>query len=197
MTNQEKVLHIRKVTMAPMGKIKGALEKTNYNVDEAMKELEKQMTKTDIADIAHRAIDATIVYSYVHNNKIGAMITMGCQTDFTAKNETFLNLAKDICIHIVSSPTVPEYVSLESIPVDKIKDLTMEYQLSIPSNKPPQVVKNIVDGKLNKFYSESCLLNQKFVKNDTITIKQLIQSVSSVVGEQIEVKKFIRMTTNG
>ena len=114
MTTQEKVKHIREITMSPMNKISKALEKSNGDVDGAIKILieEKQ---ADTTDIANRATPSSIVYSYVHNNRIGAMIVLSCQTDFVAKNELFLQLAKDICIHVVSNPVSAKYVNESDI----------------------------------------------------------------------------------
>jgi elongation factor Ts len=195
MNTQEKVIHIRKLTLAPMNKIGKALEDANGNVDEALKILYNQMTKTDIHDMINRVANARIVYSYVHNNRIGAMLVLACQTYFVAKNEQFLNLAKDICIHIVSSPNTPFYVD-ENDPGDWGFGETQKI-LSEIKDKPDAVKDKILKGRMSKYFSEVCLLHQPFVKNDKITIKELIQSVSSAVGEKIEVVKFIRMTTNG
>ncbi len=196
MTTQEKVLHIRKITMSPWSNIAAALNKCNGDVDATVKQLiaEKQ---ADATDMANRVAEASIVHGYVHNNKIGAMIVLACQTDFVAKNETFLNLAKDICMHIVSAPIAPGWVSKETLPDDLCEIWKCEFEREhADGKKPPQVVAKIVDGKLAKRLGEMCLVNQKFVKDDTKTIGQLIAEVSATLGEKIEVKKFIKVTTN-
>jgi elongation factor Ts len=193
MTNTEKVKHIRDITMSPMTKISAALAKSNWHVEEAIKILvnEKQ---TSTAEMETRVANARIVYSYVHSNRVGAMIVLACQTDFVAKNELFLNLAKDICMHIVSAPNKPYYID-ENDPGDWGIGETQRILIEI-ANKPQPIRDKIFAGKMQKYYAEVCLLHQPFVKDDKITIKQLIQSVSATLGEKIEVKKFVKVTTN-
>lgn len=116
MTNTEKVKQIREQTFSPINRINAALTKTNGDVAEAIKILiaEKQV---DANDMANRVAASAIVYSYVHNHRVGAMIVLACQTDFSAKNDVFLNLAKDICMHIVSTPVAPIYTNEQAIDV--------------------------------------------------------------------------------
>lgn len=193
MTNIEKVKHIREITMAPMNKINDALLAANGNVSEAIAILVKQR-EADVTDMANRKADSSFVYSYVHNNKVGAMIVLASQTDFVAKNELFTQLAKDICMHIVSSPTSPKYISPDDVSEMTIMDFKMIAKLEIPPNKPPQIVDKIIEGKLQKFYNDFCLLKQKFIKDDSITIQELITKVSGTVGEKIEIKQFSRLS---
>lgn len=195
MTDIEKVKKIRDITMSPMNKISVALKHADGDVDKAI-EILLQDKQADAMDMANRVASASIVHSYVHNNKIGAMIVLSCQTDFVAKNEVFLNLAKDICMHIASSPAIAHYVAPENIPVEVIGVKRNLYLAEVPTNKPESIKQKIVEGKIQKFYDEWCLINQKFVKDETVTIKQLIQSVSATVGEKIELKKFVKLTTN-
>lgn len=191
MTNTEKVKQIREQTFSPINKINAALAKTNGDVQEAIKVLiaEKQV---DANDMANRVAEASIVYSYVHNNRVGAMIVLACQTDFSAKNEIFLNLAKNICMHIVSAPVAPIYISENNIPPHDFLTVREKFFSGI-ENKPDAIKEKIVSGKLNKWYSEVCLTNQKFVKDDTKTIDQLIKEVSSTIGEKIEIKRFVKI----
>lgn len=195
MTNTEKVKHIRDITMSPINKISAALTTTDGDVDKAIALLISQK-QADATDMANRVANASIVYGYVHNNKVGAMIVLACQTDFVAKNDLFLTLAKDICMHIVSAPIQPQYIDETSIPKD-VHDAFVSECKYLCKDKPSQVMDKIVNGKLQKFYSENCLTNQKFIKDDTKTIKQLIAEASATLGEKIEVKKFIKVKTNG
>jgi elongation factor Ts len=194
MTNTEKVKKIRDITLSPFKDINEALAKANGDVDAAIKLL-VEMKQTDARDMANRVANNSIVYSYVHNNRIGAMIVLSCQTDFVAKNELFLALAKDICMHIVSAPITPLSVSIDDIP-------TVEYEkvravwLAEVANKSEQIREKIIAGKRAKFFSEVCLLNQKFIKDDTKTIEQLIASVSATLGEKVELKKFVRFSSS-
>ena len=191
MTNIEKVKQIREQTLSPINKINAALAKANGDVDAAIKILvaDKQV---DANDLANRVASASVVHSYVHNNKVGAMVVLSCQTDFSAKNELFSDLAKNICMHIVSTPTVPIYVDETSVPDDTKEAFKNEFASSC-KGKPEQIIEKIVAGKMQKWYSESCLLNQPFIKDDTKTIKQLIQDLSSTIGEKIEVKRFVKV----
>lgn len=192
MTHIEKVKHIREKTSSPMNKISDALNKSNGDVDAAIEILIKEK-QADANDMANRVANSKIVYSYVHGNRVGAMIVLACQTDFVAKNEAFLNLAKDICMHIVSTPVAPQYISKSDISGAKVIDLSNDFLRDIPVNKPDAVKEKIVQGKLNKYYSDVCLLNQPFIKNDTITVEQLIKDVSSTLGEKIEITYFVKV----
>lgn len=191
MTNVEKVKQIREQTLSPINKINAALTKSNGDVDAAIKILieEKQV---DANDLANRVASSAVVHSYVHNNRVGAMIVLACQTDFSAKNDLFANLAKDICMHIVSTPVAPKFVDETEISEETKTAFKNEFASAV-QGKPAQIVEKIVDGKMKKWYGESCLLNQPFIKDDTKTIKQLIQELSSTIGEKIEVKRFVKV----
>ena len=191
MTNTEKVKLIREKTFSPINRINAALAKTNGDVDEAIKILiaEKQ---ADANEMANRVAEASIVHSYVHNHRIGAMIVLACQTDYSAKNEMFINLAKDICMHLVSAPIVPIYTDEASVPEDIRKKWQQAYATEC-ANKPPQVVEKIVAGKMKKWYSTECLYNQTFMKDETKTVGQVIAEVSGTIGEKIEVKRFVKI----
>jgi elongation factor Ts len=195
MTLTEKVKILRDATMCPMNKINDALKQANGDVDKAKELLTKEMSKTDLAEMANRQANATIVHSYVHSSRIGAMIAIACQTDFVARNETFLQLAKDICMHIVSTPIAPEYISEAEVPAGR-KESWHNDAIRGLENKPAAVLEKIVAGKIKKQVDELCLLNQKFVKDETITVGQLIANVSAQTREKIEVKKFYRMVAS-
>ena len=192
MTNIEKVKYIRDITMSPMNKINKALEDAQGNVDKAIELLIKQK-ETTAEDMANRRADNSIVYSYVHNNKIGAMIVLACQTDFVAKNELFIQLAKDICMHIVSSPVPAIYIDDVNIPKEELDGFKIVC-IEGTSGKPQNIAEKIIMGKLNKKLDEVCLIRQNFIKDDSVIIKDLINKVSGTVGEKIEIKKFIRIS---
>lgn len=188
--NQCKI--VRQTTMAPMKDVAAALLDTKGDVDAAIELLSKKMSKGDAAAMANRSAEATIVYSYVHNYRIGAMIVIASQTDFVAKSDIFLELAKDICLHIVSSPNIPEYVSESDVPAAR-KEVWHNDAIRGLENKPQAVLDKIVVGKIKKQLDELCLLNQPFVKDDTITVQELINRVTGKLKEKIEVKSFVRM----
>jgi len=191
MTNIEKVKLIREKTFSPINRINAALAKTDGDVDAAIRILvaEKQ---ADANDMANRVAGASIVHSYVHNHRVGAMLVLACQTDFSAKNDLFLNLAKDICMHIVSTPIVPIYADEVGVPCATKKSWEEAFANECAS-KPPQIVEKIVAGKMKKWYTEICLYNQLFVKDDKKTVGQLIKEVSATIGEKIEVKRFVKI----
>lgn len=194
MTNTKKVKLLRDETLSPMNKINDALKQTDGDLAKARELLLKEMSKTDIAEMEKRTANATIVYGYVHGNRIGALLSIACQTDFTAKNEVFLQLAKDICMHIVSAPQV-NYISEKNLNPQDVADAKAQLAQGL-ENKPEAVRVKIVEGKWKKRLEEMCLLNQPFVKDDKITIEQLIATVSAQTREKIEIKKFTRMVAS-
>ena len=185
---------VRKLTLAPMNKIAAALQETSGDVDKAVELLVKQK-EVDATDLANRVANNNIVYSYVHNNRIGAMIVLSCQTDFVARNEVFLDLAKDLCIQVVSAPNIPKYISSNEVSAEDKHAWTTEFSEGL-EKKPAAIVEKIVTGKYQKRLKEVCLLEQPFVKDDTKTVNEIISGVASTVGEKIELKKFIRITAS-
>ena len=192
MTNIEQVKKVREITLAPINKINKALAETNGDVDKAIEILVKQR-EASVEDMANRKADSNFVYSYVHNNKVGAMIVLASQTDFVAKNELFTQLAKDICMHVVSNPNIAEFVDETDVP-STVKEQWSNEAVRGMEKKPPQVLEKIVQGKLNATLDKFCLVRQKFIKDDSVTINELITKVSGIVGEKIEIKQFARLS---
>ncbi|MCP4213283.1 MAG: elongation factor Ts [bacterium] len=141
---------------------------------------------------ASRATNQGAIGSYIHTNgRIGVLLELGCETDFVAKNEDFLQLRKDICMQIAAMN--PKYVSEKEIPaeiLDKEKDIYREQMKN--SGKPEKIIESIVEGKLKKFYSEVCLIHQAFFKEDKKSIDDIIAEKIHKLGENIIVKRFIR-----
>lgn len=141
---------------------------------------------------ASRATNQGVVGSYVHTNyKIGVLVEVGCETDFVAKNEDFTRFVKDVAMQIAAMD--PQYVSEKDIPEEvlaKEKEIFTE-QLK-KSGKPENIVEKIVEGKLKKLYSDICLLNQPFFKDDKTTIDGLLAEKIHKIGENIVIKRFIR-----
>lgn len=191
MTNTEKVKHIRGITFSPINKINDALARSNGDIDAAVALLVKEK-QADANEMANRTANTKIVYSYVHNNRIGAMIVLACQTDFVAKTSAFLNLAKNICMHIVSTPKAPQCVDEASADKEYVEKWRNIFLTGIDPKKPEAVKQKIVDGKMSKLLGEICLLKQPFVRDDTVTVGQLINDVSSTLGEKIEIKQFVK-----
>lgn len=141
---------------------------------------------------ATRATNQGVIGSYIHSNhRIGVLLELGCETDFVAKNDEFLNLQKDICMQIAGMNA--KYISENDIPaavIEKEKEIYRD-QLK-ESGKPDQVIEKIIEGKLKKFFTETCLIHQNFFKDDKKTIEALIAEKIHKLGENITVKRFIR-----
>jgi elongation factor Ts len=170
---------------------KSALIEAKGNLEEAVKILRKKgLAKAE--EKASRIAKEGLVGSYVHiGGKIGVLVEVNCETDFVARNEDFQHLVKDIAMHIAA--TDPKYMRREEIPEDVIQQERDIYRCQLQnSNKPPQVIEKIVDGKMEKFYSEVCLVEQPFVKDQSITIEELISSNVVKMGEKIAISRFIR-----
>lgn len=133
-----------------------------------------------------------LITSYIHaGGKIGVLLEVNCETDFVARNDDFLSLVKDIAMQIAA--TNPSYLKREDIPqeiVDKEREI-FTYQAK-ESGKPDNVIKRIVDGKIEKYFAEVCLLEQQFVKDSGITINDLISQKIAKIGENISIGRFVR-----
>src|SRR3977135_3717117 len=167
------VKQLREKTNAGMMDCKRALAETSGDLEKA----EAALRTKGIAGAAKRASKATkegIVASYIHlQGKVGVLVEVNCETDFVAKNEGFREFVKDITLHIAAAH--PLYVSREEVP-EKMIDAEKAIYESQVKGKPANVMKKIVDGKLDKFYSTVCLLEQGFIKNPDKTIKDLLSA---------------------
>jgi len=181
---------LREKTNAPMMDCKKALEESNGDLEIATDILRKRGQIVALKK-AMRSAKEGVIGSYIHSNsKIGVLLEVNCETDFVARNEDFRQFVKDVSMHIAA--TSPSYVSREEVPghiLEKEKGILKE---SV-KNKPENVVEKIIQGKLEKFYSETCLLDQLFVKNDKITIKEYLNELIGKIGENILIRRFVRL----
>jgi elongation factor Ts len=139
---------------------------------------------------ASRATKEGIVASYIHlQGKVGVLVEVNCETDFVAKNENFRQFVKDITLHIAAAQ--PQFVSREDVPAKTVENERAIYAEQV-KDKPANVVGKIVDGKLDKFYSTVCLLEQGFIKNPDQTINDLVKSKIAELGENIVIRRFTR-----
>ena len=131
-------------------------------------------------------------FSYVHHNgKIGVMVELNCETDFVARNPDFQTLAKDLAMHIAASE--PRFVSKEDVTEDVLADEREIYaEQARATGKPENVLEKIVEGRLSKYYSEACLLEQPFVKDSSISVREHIAAHIQKIGENIQVRRFVR-----
>ncbi|MBL4574844.1 MAG: elongation factor Ts [Opitutaceae bacterium] len=164
---------------------------TEANGDEAQAEI--ILRKKGISQAAKKAGRATsegLIESYIHlGGKVGVMLELNCETDFVAKTDDFKGLCRDICLHIAAAN--PTYVKREDVPEEDIKK-EQEIAVAQAEGKPAPAVQQIVEGKLNKYYSTICLLEQSFVKNADQTINDLLTSKISALGENLVIHRFVR-----
>ena len=126
-----------------------------------------------------------------HNQRVGVLVELNCETDFVARNELFQNLAKDLAMHIAMMN--PRYVSAEEIPAEELeKERQIYIQAALNEGKPQQIAEKIAEGRLKKYLEEVVLLEQPFVKDDKVKVKELIQQAIAKIGENIVVRRFCR-----
>ena len=140
---------------------------------------------------AERAANEGLVGSYIHaGGKIGVLVEINCETDFVARNERFKELVRDVAMHVAAMS--PKYLDRDAVPASELAEVKAELEKTVPSGKPPDVVEKILAGKLNKWYEEHALLEQPFVKDDAQTVGELVKSVSGVLGEKINVRRYVK-----
>lgn len=185
------VKELRQRTGIGMMECKKALKESKGDIEKAITILRKK-GYARAKDKMSRETAEGIVGSYIHlNDKIGVLVEVNCESDFVARNREFRELVKNIAMHIAAAD--PRYISSEKIPqdvLDEEKDIIREQFKD--SNKPPEIIKKIVHGKLSKFFQEVCLLNQPYIKDDKISIKELVASYIAKFGENIMIKRFAR-----
>jgi elongation factor Ts len=184
------VRELREKTGAGMMDCKRALAESGGDADKAIKVLREKGLAT-AAKKSGRVASEGLIGSYIHMDKIGVLVEINCETDFVARTDDFRELAKDVAMHIAASN--PSYLSREDVPQEVVEREKEIYRAQI-SNKPPQVVDKIVEGKLDKFYGESCLLDQIFIKDpdQKQKVKDLITDKIAKLGENILVRRFVR-----
>ena len=185
------VKDLRERTGAGMMDCKKALVKSKGDLDSAVEFLRKAgIAKAEKKSI--RDANEGLIISYIHHgSKLGVLLDIGCETDFVAKTEGFEELANNIAMQIAATnPIAISEEDLSSDLIDKEKDIYTEQAKS--TGKPDNVVKKIVDGKIEKFVEENCLINQSFIKDPDVKIGQLVQEAIAKLGENITINRFVR-----
>jgi len=185
------IKRLRELTGVGITDAKKALVDANGDFDKALDAMRKKgLTKADKR--AEREARAGIIYTYNHDNRIGVVLELNCETDFVARNELFTNLAKDLAMHIAASN--PEFVSSDSIPEEAKEKAKKDFtQKAKAEGKPDNILPQIVEGMLKKHFSEVCLLDQPFVKNPDQTVGIYVKEHIAKLGENIIVRRFARM----
>lgn len=189
--NAQDVQKLRESTGVGMMDAKKALEEANGSIDKAIEILRKKGQAT-VQKKSSREAKEGLVTSYIHsNNKIGVLIEVNAETDFVTRNEVFKALARDVAMHIAAAS--PTYVNREDVPVEIVrKEMEIYKEQLIAAKKPVSMTDKIVKGKLEKYYSEVVLYEQPYIKDDSITIKDLVASAVLKIGENIKIRRFCR-----
>lgn len=185
------VKQLREKTGAGIMDCKAALSECDADVEKAVDFLRKKGLAT-AKKRAGRETSEGIIHSYIHmGGKIGVMVEVNCESDFVAKTDDFIEFAKNISMHIAASN--PVGIIEEDVSEDLInREKEIYRQQVIEMGKPEKMIDKIVEGKLRKFFQESCLMNQPYVRNPDITISDLLNDVIAKIGENIKIKRFVR-----
>ena len=190
------VKDLRDRTGLGMMECKKALNESGGDIEKAIIILRKKGFARAEGKMNRKTADG-MVGSYIHmNGKIGVLVEINCESDFVSRNEEFQEMVKNIAMHIAAAN--PKYVSPEEIPQDILdQEKEIIHEQFKDSKKPPEIVEKIVLGKLNKFYEEICLLDQKYIKEDKMSIKEYVASFIAKFGENIRVRRFARFQLGG
>ncbi len=196
MSQIELIKKLRSATGAGMMDVKKALEDAGWDEEKAV-QLLRERGAMKAAKKAGREAKEGLITSYIHHNqRLGVLLEINCETDFVARNEEFQKLAKDIAMHIAMA--APRYVSKEEIPAEELEREREIYRAAaINEGKPEQIADKIAEGRLKKYVQEVVLLEQPFVKDDKITVGELIQQAIAKIGENIQVRRFCRFELGG
>ena len=189
--NAELVKKLRDQTGAGMMECKKALVEAKGNLEEAVTILRKQGL-AQATKKAGRSTNEGMIGHYIHmNGKIGVLVEVNCESDFVARTEDFQSLTREIAMHIAAAS--PQYVRREDVPGDVLDRERSIYRSQMEGQKKPeQVIEKIVEGKLNSFFEQVCLIDQPSIRDPKVTIGQLIQQAIARLGENIAVPRFVR-----
>lgn len=185
------VKQLREKSGAGMMDCKQALVECDADIDKAVDFLRKKGLAT-AQKRAGRAMTEGTIQSYIHmGGKLGVLIEINCETDFVAKNEDFVQFARNIAMHIAA--TNPLGVRAEDVPEETVQRERDIYQAqALETGKPENVITKIVDGKMNKFFKENCLLNQPYVRDPDLTVEDILNELIAKIGENITIRRFVR-----
>ena len=185
------VKELREATGVGMMECKKALTETNGDFEKAMEWLRKKGIAS-AEKKAGRVAAEGVVESYIHmGGKIGVMIEVNCETDFVAKTPEFKNFVRDIAMHIAAAN--PSYLNREEVPAEILeKEREILRAQALNEGKPEKIIDRMVEGRVEKYYKENCLIDQQFVKNPDMTITQYVNERIQTTGENIKIRRFVR-----
>ncbi len=185
------VKELREKTGAGIMDCKKALQEKNGNLEEAVTFL-REKGLASASKKGGRITSEGLVTSYIHaGGKIGVLVEINCETDFVARTEDFINFTKDIAMHIAAA--APLALKREDIPAETIESERSIYRTqALDSGKPEKIVDKIIDGKMEKFFKENCLMEQAFVKDTDISIEDYVKQMIAKTGENISIRRYVR-----
>ena len=185
------VKELREATGAGVLEAKKALEQHNGDFNKAVDML-REKGAARAAKRADRSANQGLIELYSHpGNRVGVMLELNCETDFVARNEQFRNLAHELALHIAAA--APRYLNVEDVPTAALdRETSVLKAQALAEGKPEAVVEKVVSGRITKFYEEMCLMEQPFIKNEKIKIKEMLTEAISTTGENIIVRRFAR-----
>ena len=193
MFTAQDVVKLRERTGVGMMDCKKALQETSGDIEKAIEYLREKGIAT-AAKKSGRVASQGVVESYIHmNGKIGVLVEINCETDFVARGDAFKNFVKNIAMQIAAAK--PSYIAKEEVSADEIakeKEILKAQALNEPNPKPIAIIDKMVDGRINKYYKEVCLLEQDYVKDSAMTIQQYLNATISTIGEKISIRRFAR-----
>ncbi|HEX5797006.1 MAG TPA: translation elongation factor Ts [Candidatus Saccharimonadales bacterium] len=186
----KQIKRLRELTGVGITDAKKALEESKGDFDKALSEMRKKgMTKAEKR--GEREARAGIIGTYNHDNRIGVVVEVNCETDFVARNDIFTGLVKDISMHIAAAN--PIYVSLDDVPEEEKKKIAEEFEEKVKTEgKPEKMIPQIVEGMVKKHFAEKCLTEQPYVKNPDQTVGTYVKENIAKLGENIIIKRFSR-----
>ncbi len=189
--NAALVKQLREKTGAGMMDCKQALTETGGDMEKAVDFLRKKGLAT-AAKRAGRALNEGVIQTYIHTgNKLGVMVEVGCETDFVAKNEDFVEFARNIAMHVAAAN--PVALAPEDVPAELIqREMDIYREQILAMGKPENMVDKIAEGKMKKFYQENCLMQQSYVRDPNMTIADLLNEQIAKIGENLTIKRFVR-----
>ena len=185
------IKRLKNLTGVGLTDAKAALTEAKGDFDTALAAMRKKgLTKAEKR--GEREAREGRVGSYVHDNRIGVLVEVNCETDFVAKNDKFLELVRDVAMHVAAS--APQYVSIDDIPAEITSEKEAEFtEKAKAEGKPENMLENIVSGMLKKHFAERCLMDQPFIKNPDQTVGELVREANAQLGENIVVRRFSRI----
>ncbi|RVU54184.1 translation elongation factor Ts [Anaerosphaera multitolerans] len=186
----ELIKELRERTSAGMMDSKKALVETNGDIEKAI-ELLREKGLASVAKKAGRIASEGIVDAYIHGGRIGVLIEVNSETDFVSKNEEFKSFVRDMAMQVAAAS--PQYVTREEVPeseIEREREILKEQALN--EGKPEKIVEKMVEGRLEKYFEEIVLLDQKFIKDPDVKVQDVLNTLAAKIGENIKIRRFVR-----